>query len=207
MLSKHSGCVFYWVFLVIPNSLDFLDWSKSSKRVKKKAVLESDFQSFDHHRINCAFWGRLIWPLYWICLILWVWCSLLRIESYYIDDIITFIRNWMEESHTFLVAFHVSIEFLFVNDVKLSTIWCFYFRVFWPLYFFTLIPQLLELQFDNFSVMPIILSATVFAQIVLSFFSDVKGRQVEGVSPKDFASYFSMFVFGWLDPLVLQGYR
>ena len=70
-----------------------------------------------------------------------------------------------------------------------------------------MIPQLLELQFDNFSVMPIILSATVFAQIVLSFFSDVKGRQVEGVSPKDFASYFSMFVFGWLDPLVLQGYR
>ena len=118
MLPKHSGCVFYWVFLVIPNSLDFLDCTKTSKTVKKNAVLEFDFQSFDHHRINCAFWGRPVWPLYWICLILWVWCSLLHFESYYIGDIVTFIRNWMEESHTFLVAFHVSIKIPFCKLCK-----------------------------------------------------------------------------------------
>ena len=50
----------------------------------------------------------------------------------------------------------------------------------------------------------------IFSMTTLNFWADLSGIDQQarhGVAPKQLASYASSLVFGWLEPLVIQGYR
>ena len=88
--------------------------------------------------------------------------------------------------------------------------------IFWPTYLLAMIPELLNVlyyfnQLDLLEIISILASfgITIFL-IVINCFSDITGIELENcqkVPPKDLSSFVSGLVFGWFEPIVVNGYR
>ena len=91
---------------------------------------------------------------------------------------------------------------------QIHTSWI--FSLFWPLFLFSLAPQLLDYfqtEEDWKSTIPLILIVVVFAQVFLCCFADLKGIKIQEVAPKNLASLYSILFFAWFEPMVFNGYR
>ena len=88
--------------------------------------------------------------------------------------------------------------------------------IFWPTYLLAMIPELLNVlyyfnQLDLLEIISVLASfgITIFL-IVVNCFSDITGIELENchkVPPKDLSSFVSGLVFGWFEPIVVNGYR
>ena len=88
--------------------------------------------------------------------------------------------------------------------------------IFWPIYLLAMIPELLHViyyfnQIDLLEVVSILSSFGItITLIVVNCFSDITGLELENcqkVPPKDLSSFVSGLVFGWFEPIVVNGYR
>ena len=88
--------------------------------------------------------------------------------------------------------------------------------IFWPLYLLAMIPELLHViyYFNQIELLEVVSIFSSFgitiALIVVNCFSDITGIELENcqkVPPKDLSSFVSGLVFGWFEPIVVNGYR
>ena len=87
--------------------------------------------------------------------------------------------------------------------------------LFWPLLLIGYVPQILHLvqAFEetktSITLAEIFVFIFIFGLTTLNLFADLSGidLQARNVAPKQLASYASSLIFGWLEPLVIKGYR
>ena len=124
------------------------------------------------------------------------------------------ISNCFNMVLTFFILFAVLGLTVFEKSHRITS--SLVMTIFWPIYLLAMIPELLHViyyfnQLDLLEVVSILSSFGItIVLIVVNCFSDITGLELENCQkepPKDLSSFVSGLVFGWFEPIVVNGYR